>query len=98
MNMPQIPKSASCYLDTSNKSRPASGTSAIYGRPLSSNRGQSKNKINQSSFAEMLGVSRTYVNKVIKGRRTPSFKLTKKIQEVTNGLVTLDDFTIVEKC
>lgn len=51
-----------------------------------------KKKINQSSFAQMIGVSRTHANKMIKGRRTPSFKLAKKIQEVTEGLVTIDDF------
>ena len=53
-----------------------------------------ENKLTQSRFASLIGVSRFQVNSLVHGRKTPSFKSMKRIEKVTGGLVTIHDFPI----
>jgi len=60
-----------------------------------------EHKINQTHFGRFIGVSRFHVNKLVREKRTPSFKLAKKIQEMTNGAVSINDFPMeptINKC
>jgi len=50
--------------------------------------------LTQSAFASMIGISRVQVNRLIKGKRAPSLKVAKRIERVTGGLVTTDDYLI----
>ena len=54
-------------------------------------------KLTQGDFASLVDVSDAQINRLISGKRTPSFKLAKKIQKVTNGVVTIDDFPMEPK-
>nr|VFK43191.1 MAG: DNA-binding transcriptional regulator, XRE-family HTH domain [Candidatus Kentron sp. SD]VFK48807.1 MAG: DNA-binding transcriptional regulator, XRE-family HTH domain [Candidatus Kentron sp. SD]VFK80623.1 MAG: DNA-binding transcriptional regulator, XRE-family HTH domain [Candidatus Kentron sp. SD] len=49
-------------------------------------------KLSQENFAKLVGVSGPQINRLVKGRRTPSLRLTKRIIKVTGGMVTPDDF------
>ncbi len=53
-----------------------------------------RENLSQASFGRLIGISRFYVNKLVHETMTPSFKVAKKIQEATKGLVTIDDFPI----
>jgi|DEB0MinimDraft_10_1074344.scaffolds.fasta_scaffold501169_1 DNA-binding XRE family transcriptional regulator len=55
-----------------------------------------KNRITQTKFASMVGVSRVQVNRLVRKKRTPSLKLAKKIERITQGKVTTDDYFINE--
>ena len=48
--------------------------------------------LTQVEFAALVGVSKHLVNKMVHGKRTPSFRLSKRIFKVTQGKVTPDDF------
>lgn len=50
-----------------------------------------RKKISQTDFALKLGVSRNHLGEIIRGRRTPSVKLAKKIEELTKGEVTREE-------
>jgi transcriptional regulator with XRE-family HTH domain len=51
-------------------------------------------KITQADFGHLVGVSHVQIHRLIHGKRTPSFKLAKRIEKVTGGLVTTDDYLI----
>ena len=46
----------------------------------------------QVAFASLLGISKYHLNKLVNGERTPSFKLLKKIGDISGGCVSFDDF------
>ena len=48
----------------------------------------------QVSFANLVGVSKFHLNKLIHKKKYPSFKLLKRIEEVTYGLVSFKDFSV----
>jgi DNA-binding XRE family transcriptional regulator len=50
-------------------------------------------KLSQGEFAEKLGVTRWMVNSIETGRRIPSMNLAIKVQQVTSGAVTPNDFS-----
>ncbi len=50
-----------------------------------------RKKISQTDFSKELGVSRNHFGEILRGRRTPSVKLAKKIEEFTNGEVTKEE-------
>ena len=50
-----------------------------------------RKRISQTDFATDLGTSRTHLGEVLRGRRTPSVKLAKKIEELTKGEVTKEE-------
>ena len=52
----------------------------------------SKKKITQVDFGKLVGISKSHVNKLVKEKKIPSLKLTKKINRVTGGLVGPEDF------
>jgi len=56
-----------------------------------------KKNLTQEAFASSVGVTGTLINRLISGKRTPSFKLAKKIQKTTDGLVTINDFPMEPK-
>jgi len=39
--------------------------------------------MNQKELAQKIGISRTYLNGILKGKRTPGIKLAKKINKIT---------------
>jgi DNA-binding XRE family transcriptional regulator len=47
-----------------------------------------RKRISQTDFAKDLGISRNHLGEILRGRRTPSVKLAKKIEELTQGEVT----------
>ena len=47
-----------------------------------------RKKISQTDFASELGISRSHLGEILRGRRSPSVKLAKKIEEVAKGAVT----------
>ena len=56
-----------------------------------------KKRMTQVAFASLIGVSKFHLNKIVHRVKTPSFKLLKKIDEVTEGLVSFKDFSIKEE-
>jgi transcriptional regulator with XRE-family HTH domain len=50
-----------------------------------------------TEFAEMLDYSRTHLSGIVNGKNTPSRKLIKRIERVTNGQVTRDDYKKYKK-
>ena len=46
-------------------------------------------KIKQIDFAELIGISAAFVNQMCKGTRRPSANIALKIQEATNGKVSV---------
>ena len=49
---------------------------------------------NQKQIASELGISESYLSKILNGRRTPSIKMLHRIKDMTEGKVTIDDFKI----
>lgn len=47
-----------------------------------------RKRISQTDFAKDLVISRNHLGEILRGRRTPSVKLAKKIEELTQGEVT----------
>lgn len=50
-----------------------------------------RKKISQTNFANELGISRNHLGEILRGRRSPSVKLAKKIEELTEGEVTKEE-------
>lgn len=50
-----------------------------------------RKKISQIEFANELGISRNHLGEILRGRRSPSVKLAKKIEELTKGEVTKEE-------
>ena len=42
-----------------------------------------RKRVSQTDFAKDLGISRNHLGEILRGRRTPSVKLAKKIEELT---------------
>ena len=47
--------------------------------------------VTQTSFASSVGVAQSHINNIIRGKKSPSPKLTKKIEEMTDGKVSFED-------
>jgi transcriptional regulator with XRE-family HTH domain len=47
-----------------------------------------RKRIFQTDFAKELGISRNHLGEMLRGRRSPSIKLAKRIEELTRGEVT----------
>ena len=45
----------------------------------------------QEKFASLVGISQAHLSNILRGRKSPSFQLAKRIQEETNGKVTFED-------
>jgi len=54
------------------------------------------NKITKKDFAIQLGVSRGHLQEIVSAKRTPSIKLAKKIEEITQGKVTKEELLFPE--
>jgi len=52
----------------------------------------SDQKITQSSFAKMVGISDAYLSQILTGVRKPSFRIMLKISEATHDEVGLDSW------
>jgi transcriptional regulator with XRE-family HTH domain len=50
-----------------------------------------RKNISQTDFAEQLDISRNHLGEILRGRRSPSVKLAKKIEELTKGEVTREE-------
>ena len=50
-----------------------------------------RNRISQTDFAKELGVTRNHFGEIVRGRRTPSVKLAKKIEKLTKGEVSKEE-------
>jgi transcriptional regulator with XRE-family HTH domain len=50
-----------------------------------------RKRISQTEFAHALGISRNHLGEILRGRRNPSIKLAKKIEELTNGEVSKEE-------
>jgi len=50
-----------------------------------------KYSIRQAELSRILRVSQAHVNNILKGRKSPSIQLIKRIKEATEGNVTADD-------
>ena len=48
-------------------------------------------KTSITQFAKMVGISRSYLNQIILGKKFPSQKLAKRIEEASEGHVTVKD-------
>lgn len=48
-------------------------------------------ELSERQFASLVDVSHAHINNIIRGRRTPSIYLIKKIEELTQGKVSLND-------
>lgn len=55
-----------------------------------------KTETKQTTFAEMLDISRPHLTQIVSGKRKPSPKLAKKIIEATKGHVTLNELMFPE--
>ena len=55
-----------------------------------------KERLSQKKFASLVGVSGVQINHLVHGNRLPSLKLLKKIEKITSGLVSTDDFLTEE--
>ena len=56
----------------------------------------SRSKITRTDFAKILGISRTHLQDILSGRRSPSKTLAKKIEEATEGKVTKEELLFPE--
>ena len=50
-----------------------------------------KNNITHGEFACMVGVQRPHITHILNGRKNPSIELAVRIEDATNGKVTLKD-------
>lgn len=48
---------------------------------------ENKRFIKHHEFAEKLGISLTYLSRIVNCKQSPSVRLAKRIQEITNGQV-----------
>jgi DNA-binding transcriptional regulator YdaS (Cro superfamily) len=55
-----------------------------------------RSKISKKDFALKIGVSREHIHAMISGKRQPSPKLAKKIQDATKGEVTKEELLFPE--
>ena len=54
------------------------------------------NKITQEQLGKQVGATRSYINAIVHGRYKPSMDLAKRLEEATNGKVSLN--TILSAC
>ena len=47
--------------------------------------------LTQEKFANLVGVTRTFITNILNGKRNPSIQLARRIEEVTDGQVPLKD-------
>jgi transcriptional regulator with XRE-family HTH domain len=52
---------------------------------------RAKNGLSQRAFAQLASLSPSYLCEIEKGEKIPSLKAARRIQEATNGEVTLED-------
>ena len=52
-----------------------------------------ENRMTQVAFADLVGISKFHLNKIIHRAKYPSFKLLKRIEKKTGGLVSFKDFS-----
>jgi transcriptional regulator with XRE-family HTH domain len=50
-----------------------------------------RKRVSQTEFAKELGISRNHLGEILRGRRSPSVKLAKKIEELSQGEVTKEE-------
>ena len=50
-----------------------------------------ENGFTKTEFAEALGIDRNHLHSIISGRRQPSIKLAKKIEEHTEGKISKEE-------
>lgn len=50
-----------------------------------------KKSLSQVSFAKKIGISKAHICNILKGKRTPSLALMRRIIEITKGEVTVGD-------
>lgn len=55
-----------------------------------------KHFLTQKEFGRKVGVSQSHITNILSGRKSPSIRLTKRIEEETNGNVGLDDLLRIE--
>lgn len=55
------------------------------------------NKITKKDFAARLQVSRGHLQEIVSGKRKPSVKLAKKIEELTEGKVSKEEVLFPEE-
>ena len=53
-------------------------------------------EMNHSELAKKLGVTRSYLSQIVYEKNRPSVSLAKKIQEITNGYVTVTELLCPE--
>lgn len=53
-------------------------------------------KISHASFGESVGVTQATINRYVRGERFPSPDMIRKIQDATNGSVTVSDWYATE--
>jgi plasmid maintenance system antidote protein VapI len=51
-----------------------------------------KEGIQKTAFARSMGISRSMVNQIISGKKTPSLELAQRIQRITLGKVRADEW------
>lgn len=56
-----------------------------------------QHKIKQTEFAKIIGASRVHIGEILRGRRRPSVKLAKRIEELTNGKVPKEGLLFPEE-
>ncbi len=56
-----------------------------------------KTKTTKTAFAQQLGISRGYLQHILSGIKTPSVKLAKKIEEMTEGKVSKEEVLFPEE-
>ncbi len=54
------------------------------------------NKTTKKDFAKEIGISRGHLQEIVSGKRRPSIKLAKKIEELTEGKVTKEEMLFPE--
>lgn len=50
-----------------------------------------RKRVSQTDFAKELWISRNHLGEILRGRRSPSVKLAKKIEELTKNEVTKEE-------
>ena len=56
-----------------------------------------KHNISQTDFANKVGISKTHVNLIIKGKRIPSVSLAKQIEILTKGKIRASEILGLEE-
>ena len=56
-----------------------------------------RHKVKQTEFAKTVGVSRVHMGEILRGRRRPSVKLARRIEEVTDGQVPKEGLLFPEE-